>query len=482
MPAVAVRGGPVAAPGPAFATSVSGSGRYILDQHGQPWQMFADTSQALVANATVADASTMFADRQAKGINGMSVNLIADGHPASTRTDGTTFDGIAPFTSGSLSAATADLSTPDTSNGGYWQRVDAMLQAAQAYGITVFANPCETAGMLASLTNATNTASSNAKCTGYGQFLGNRYKTYPNIVWLFGNDWQTFGSSATERAVMAAVIDGIRSTGDNHLRTYELSYYVSASLDLAAVDGTFTARTDLNLIYEYYQSYTESLVAYGQGTIPSFFGEGYYADTASGGPGPQGGSAVTNNMARRQLWWPATCGAVGGLWGTRSIQNWSGSAGSGHNGIAPLSSLNTLATVEYGYYIAFWKARSGWWDLVPDTNTSHGFLTAGYGTYVSGTGNLQATNYVTAAVKADGALGVIYVPAGTAGLVVDMTKMRGSTTARWFDPTTGAYSTISGSPFANTGTHTFDSSGLALHTADAVDATQYSDYVLLLEA
>jgi hypothetical protein len=36
-------------------------------------------------------------------------------------------------------------------------------------------------------------------------------------------------------------------------------------------------------------------------------------------------------------------------------------------------------------------------------------------------------------------------------LTIDLAQLSGPVTARWYDPTNGAYSTIAGSPFANDG-------------------------------
>lgn len=55
-----------------------------------------------------------------------------------------------------------------------------------------------------------------------------------------------------------------------------------------------------------------------------------------------------------------------------------------------------------------------------------------------------------------------------------MTKMRGSTTARWFDPTNGTYTAIAGSPFANTGTRAYTPTGN--------NSAGEADWVLRLDA
>ena len=79
--------------------------------------------------------------------------------------------------------------------------------------------------------------------------------------------------------------------------------------------------------------------------------------------------------------------------------------------------------------------------------------------------------YVTAAVSADGTLGVAYLPQRTT-VTLDMAKMRGQTTARRYDPTTGTYSTIG--ILANSGSHQF--------TSPAKHKDGSDDWLLVLQA
>ena len=97
-------------------------------------------------------------------------------------------------------------------------------------------------------------------------------------------------------------------------------------------------------------------------------------------------------------------------------------------------------------------------------------MTAGYGTFQN-QGTESSDNYVTAAITADGTLGIAYLPQSTT-VTVNMAKMHGPTTARWYDPTTGAFTVIGVLP--NTGTYQFTS------PADHSDGTD--DWVLVLQS
>src|SRR5262249_17907165 len=104
-----------------------------------------------------------------------------------------------------------------------------------------------------------------------------------------------------------------------------------------------------------------------------------------------------------------------------------------------------------------------WYNLVPDQN--HTLVTAGYGTYGD-------SDYVTAAATADGTLAMAYCP-GSATLTVDMSQFSGPVVARWFDPTNGTYTTVSGSMFANSGSVDFSTPG--------TNSNGDSDWVLVLD-
>jgi hypothetical protein len=106
---------------------------------------------------------------------------------------------------------------------------------------------------------------------------------------------------------------------------------------------------------------------------------------------------------------------------------------------------------------------------VPDTG--HAVVTSGYGTFAD-SGGVGANDYVTAARTPNGALAVAYVPT-LRTLTVDMTKMSGTTTARWFDPSSGRFTAIPGSPFPNTGSVDF--------TTPGVNDDRDEDWVLVLE-
>jgi hypothetical protein len=85
-------------------------------------------------------------------------------------------------------------------------------------------------------------------------------------------------------------------------------------------------------------------------------------------------------------------------------------------------------------------------------------VTAGYGTFDATTtaGNRygMTSDYVTAARTPDGALVIAYPPS-LRTVKVNLARLRGPATARWFDPSRGTYTEIKGSPLRNSGERAF---------------------------
>ena len=179
---------------PVYPLKVSPNNRYLIDQNNTPFLMIGDAPQTLIANLSQIDAATYIANRAKYGINTLWINLLCN-YSEGCNKDASTFDGISPFTT------VGDLSTP---NPAYFQRADDMLTTAAANGMLVLLDPIETSSWLGVLR-----ANGTAKANEYGQWLGKRYKRFANIIWMHGNDFQTW-KNASDDALVQAVARGIR--------------------------------------------------------------------------------------------------------------------------------------------------------------------------------------------------------------------------------------------------------------------------------
>lgn len=447
---------------PVYPLKLSENHRYLVDQNNHPFLMVGDTPQGLMGRLTEQGAEKYFADRAAHGFNTMGwVDVACAGRDFPSDLDGSTPDGIRPFTAyvpGGTDYTHYDLTKP---NEAYFARLDHVIEIAAAHDIFVFIDPMETIGWLPTLrNNGLHSAYS------YGQYLGRRYKIFANVGWLSGNDFDNWRVPADD-ALAEAVAKGIKSESPDQLQSVELNVNTSSSLD----DATWAPIISLNGTYTYSATYIQMLHSYNQKPVmPAYLLETHYDLEQVGDPTDYG----TPEVLRREDYWTMLSGGIGQFYGNR--YTWSLTPGwEGY--------IDTPGVTQLEIWKRFFSSLP-WQDLVPDQN--HQTLTAGYGTFGSDevhfdTKQLTAvialkvseSDYATAARTSDGSYVVVYMPTARA-ITVDMSRLRAPAEAEWFDPSSGTYEAISGSPFSNSGRHQFAPSG--------TNAAGDSDWVLLLNA
>ena len=436
---------------PAYPLKVSTNGRYLVDQSNTPFLIVGDVPQPIVTMASTADAAKYFADRQAHGFNAMWIDvLVAGPYYYYSPDDGSTYDGIRPFTayvSGGTDTAHYDLTKP---NKAYFARVDQVLTLTANHGMVVFLDPIETGQWLPTLRN-----NGPGAAYAYGQYLGNRYKHFSNILWLSGNDFQTW-KNPTDDALVQAVAKGIRSTDPGSLQTVELNYQTSSSLD----DPTWAPIVSINSTYTYSPTYLQMWHSYNQTPImPTYLVEGHYelAGMDLGHPADIG----TPLVIRRQEYWAMLSGGKGQLYGNvftcYFAPGWK-------------YYFDTAGVTQLMIWRRFFSSLP-WQDLVPDQD--HMVVTAGFGSLGDMQIRVSKSDFCTASKTPDGSFVVAYMPTVRA-ITVNMTILKAPAIASWFDPSNGVHTTIPGGPFANTGTRQFAPPGNN-HDGDG-------DWVLLLDA
>jgi len=449
--------GPSLAWAQAYPVKKSANGRYLVDQNNSPFLIAGDAPQSLTVNVSTADADLYLANRASHAFNSVWVNLICTSYTGG-RADGSTFDGILPFT-GYLAGGSDgtvnnfDLSKPNET---FFARCDQMITLAANHGLLVFLDPAETGGWLTCLGRNGATA-----CRAFGRYLGNRYKNFKNILWMSGNDYNlTSLPSAAQDSVVTSVALGIKDNDPTPLHTVELNFDVSNSTD----DAAWLPIIGLNASYTYFPTYAEVLAAYNLANfLPVFMVEANYEfENNTGGP-------VTTNayILRKQEYWTNLSGATGQIYGNHFTWTFATDPGNPSNDWH--HNLDTPGALQMPFLQALFIPRA-WYNLVPDQN--HSVVTAGYGTF-SSSGQVSANDYAAAARTPDGTLVLAYLPT-LRTVTVDMTQLAGATTARWYDPSNGSYSGIAGSPFPSSGSRNFTPSGN--------NSGGDPDWVLVLEA
>jgi Protein of unknown function (DUF4038)/Putative collagen-binding domain of a collagenase len=394
-----------------YPLKLSRNRRYLVDQRNVPFMIVGESPQGMIGNLTPKAAAGYIADRKAAGFNSLLVDLLCTTYTG-CRADGTTIDGIQPF------KRPGDLSTP---NPAYFARADAIIRLAAKAGMVVFLDPIETGGWLGVLRN-----NGVAKDRAFGRFLGRRYKSFRNIVWSNGNDFQTW-RTASDDALVLAVAKGIRSVDRAHIQTIELDYFKSGSLD----DSRWRSVIGLDAAYTYYPTYAEVLQEYNRKQfLPVFMVEAGYEFEQNNSSISKGDPPVL----RRQEYWSVLSGATGQFYGNH--YTWGFADGWKQH-------LDTRGTTQVGYLAKLFAGRR-WFQLIPDQ--AHRIVTAGYGQFTS-TGNVGSSNYVTTAATRDGTLAMSYLPTGGT-ITVDMARLAPRVQARWYDPASGTYRVVLGSPFS----------------------------------
>lgn len=205
------------------------SGKYLINSiTKKPLSITGDAAWSLMTNLANSDVELFLSDRASRGFNYLWCAAAGNNSQSNTLRN---YYGDAPFDG-------PDFTREDEK---YWAHGDYVIQRAAANGITVALSPgfvglSSPGGYLASYQN-----SSDSVITAYGQFLGNRYKSFPNIIWALGGDVDPSTGVVPKLTDFAT---GIRSMDAVHLIVAE------GQPQFSALD-TFAGTTwmDLNWLY-----------------------------------------------------------------------------------------------------------------------------------------------------------------------------------------------------------------------------------------
>ena len=206
--------------GPSYVTYVSPNGRYFLDQYRKPFLVKGDSPWALMTRLSPVQAKLWFINRQEHGFNAAIVSLVGSIGNGGPSNEGSTFDGLRPFTDGNI----LNWQEP------YWQRVTAYLRMAADHGITVFLYPVDGWTIGRSFI-----PKSIEQCHSYGCKVAERFRDLPNIVWMSGGDYipatKDLAQGSDVDHCIDAMMRGIREAGDGRPFSIQLAGDKSISDD-----------------------------------------------------------------------------------------------------------------------------------------------------------------------------------------------------------------------------------------------------------
>jgi hypothetical protein len=177
--------------------------RYLITADEQPFFWLGDTAWEMLHRLNKEEVRRYLADRAAKGFNVVQTVILAE------------LDGLdSPNAYGHLPLIDKDPTQP---NEAYFQFVDEVIQLAEELGIYIALLPTwgdkfnKAWGQGPEIFTVENAES-------YGAYLGARYQSYPNIIWVLGGD--RIPSEAHHYAIIRAMAEGIKQHDRQHLMTY----------------------------------------------------------------------------------------------------------------------------------------------------------------------------------------------------------------------------------------------------------------------
>ncbi len=396
---------------------VSDDGHRLLHKDGTLFFYMADTGWELLHRLTLDETETYLKDRKAKGFNVIQTVILAEN------------DGLrVPNAEGELPLFDMDPAKP---NEKYFEHVDKVVRMAEKYGLFVALLPTwgDKFNLKWGVGPVIFTNPDTARM--YGEYIGERYKDFPNIIWVLGGDRQPENDS--QMKVIQAMAEGLNSKdGDKHLITYHMGgssgnlFHNDEWLDFN-MEATGHAIKD-NPIYK------ETSVDYNKKPAkPCLNGEACYEDLPVGF-NPANGRFYDYDV-RQAGYWTVLAGGAGYAYGNNNIWQMIDSTLKGFYPTQPwYDAIKSRGATQMGYLRKLFESRP-FIDMVPDQDV----LAKVFG---------QNKNMIRAARGKNGSFAIIYTPSGNP-VHVDLKKLEADTiNGYWYNPREGTSSPVE--EFANT--------------------------------
>lgn len=181
---------------------ISENRRFIVFEDGTPFFYLGDTGWELFHRLNKSETETYLENRREKGFTVIQAVILAE------------LDGLnTPNAEGETPLINNDPTRP---NEAYFRHVDWVINKAAEKGLFIGLLPTwgdkvdKRWGVGPVIFNPENSYE-------YGKWLGNRYKDFPNIIWINGGDRSGGGDNLP---VWNAIAEGIKSQDQNHLMTF----------------------------------------------------------------------------------------------------------------------------------------------------------------------------------------------------------------------------------------------------------------------
>jgi hypothetical protein len=376
-----------------FPLGISSDRGSLVAADGKPFLLHGEAAWSLIVRLDTDDATRYLADRRDRGVNTLLVNLIESFYSARPPRNAA---GDEPFTT------PGDFSTP---NEAYFAHADRVIDLAASQGMAVLLVPAYLGfeGGEEGWYQEMSAPLTAAPCLSYGDFLGRRYASKSNIIWVWGGDYTPPAGRGLN--CLIAIRDGVRQAGATQLSSAHWAPETT-SLEVPAFAGS----VDIVGVYTYQPvlpACRDARAVFPR--KPTYMFETCYENDPFN-------RCTGKGEVRRQHWWGLLgCGAgelygVSGLWQFLPDE-WRQKLDS------PLSlHAQRLAAITQPLPIYTFALHNA-------------LVTSDRGTGV---------NEIVVARSSDRAHALLYSPpAPPAGstITLDLMQMSGPVTATWLDPT-----------------------------------------------
>ncbi len=384
----------------AFPLKISADKRYLTDQNNVPFLYTSDSGWRLLVGLTETETKEYLKKRKSQGFNTIHVMLTA--FPGDKNRQGQE-----PFVNYDFSKI----------NEAYFRHVDRIVTIADSMNLLLAIAPlwysCCNDGW-ASHPQKYMQRNGKEKSYLFGQFVGNRYKKFNNILWIIGGDNDPYDNLEEVRQLAR----GLKQADPQHLMTY----HAASTHSSTDVWPTSENWLDFSMVYTYFRGfpkawnkvqpdvYEVSYSEYRKNPVrPFILGESTYE-----GEHGDMGSAL---QVRKQAYWTMLSGGSGYSYGSpfwKADADW--------RTYLDLPGANSMKHLNDLFQTFDWTT------LVPDF--AGDFIAKGNAPY--------ATNdYATTAISRDGKLAIVYVPSAR-GITVNTAMLNGKLLIpTWFNPRTG---------------------------------------------
>ncbi|WP_322508035.1 glycoside hydrolase family 140 protein [Anaerolinea sp.] len=177
--------------------------RFLADEEEKPFFWLADTAWELFHRLSLAEITHYFEVRRRQGFNLIQAVLLAE------------LNGLhVPNANGHIPLCGDDPARP---NEFYFRFVDEVVQLAEQYDLYVGLLPTWGDKVHGGLWGIGPVIFNEGNARVYGNFLGERYRRFKNVVWILGGDRSAEGYVAVWKSLAEGIIEGL---GHKPLMTY----------------------------------------------------------------------------------------------------------------------------------------------------------------------------------------------------------------------------------------------------------------------